>query len=544
FYQRFPLIFNSGSRVTTDFRSQHHGIEGLLRDRPHPTVTINTLDALDRGIVSGDSVNVTTARGSVIMKAIVTDDIIKGSIDANMGGGGPIGPKAWQDCNINDLTSLGHYDPISGFPVYKTLLCQVTKAVSESSGAFKTGSGEYALSNQEHRDVKSQRRVYLDNNATTQVNEKVIEVMTQTVAAIYGNPSSIYSEGRSARSIIESARRVLAELINCTAKRLIFTSGGSEANNMAIKGVAFSESATASNKRHLITSSIEHPSVLKVFESLERLGFSVTYLEVDKYGIVSVADLEKALTDNTLFVSVMMANNETGSIQPIRELALAARGRGAVFHTDAVQAIGKIPVDVESLSVDMLSLSGHKFHGPKGVGALYIRKGVDVQPLIHGGGQEWGLRAGTENIMGIAAIGKAAELAVQFLAHSQHIGTLRNALEQGIRRLIPEARLNGHERCRLPNTLNMTLPGMRGESVVLALDQKGIALSSGSACRSGSPKPSHALISMGLTEEEAHCAIRFSLSCDNTKEQIEHTIAMIQQMIGDVRNLVRFIPCR
>lgn len=541
-YKRYPLIFNSGARVTTDFRSQHHGIESLLRDRPHPTVTINTLDARQRGITTGDSVTITTARGAVTMRAIVTDDIIRGAIDANMGGGGPVGPKSWQDCNINDLTSLERYDPISGFPVYKTLLCQVAKADSENSDTFNIGSGEYAITAHDSSEWQSTNRVYLDHNATTPVHENVREAMNQTTA--YGNPSSIYGEGRQGRAVIDTARRAVAQLINCTAKRLIFTSGGSEANNMAIKGVIFSKTIFNSNKRHLITSSIEHPSVLKTFQNLEQFGFNVTYLNVDKYGTVDVDDLKAALTETTALVSIMMANNETGSIQPIKALAAAAKQSGAVFHTDAVQAIGKIPVDVEALGVDMLSLSGHKFYAPKAVGALYIRKGINVQPLIDGGGQEWGLRAGTENLHGIAAIGQAALLAVQLSAHAQGILALCDKLQQGICRIIPDARLNGHQLQRLPNTLNMTLPGMRGESVVLALDQKGIAISSGSAGRSGSPEPSHALTAMGLSQEDAHCSVRFSLGYENTHEQIEHTIRMIGEMVRDVKNLVRFVPCR
>ena len=296
---------------------------------------------------------------------------------------------------------------------------------------------------------------------------------------------------------------------------------------------------------HLITSAIEHPSVLKVCQWLEQQGFSVTYLPVDEYGRVRPADLEQALRSDTCLVSIMLANNETGSIQPITELAALAHARGALFHTDGVQAVGKIPVDVESLGVDFFSLSGHKFHGPKGIGALYVRKGLDLEPLVHGGGQEGGRRAGTENTPGIVGIGAAAELAEKRLnLMATQVKGLRDDLWEGIARMFPEARLNGHPTDRLPNTLSVSLPGIRGESLVLALDQQGMALSSGSACRSGSPAPSHALLAMGLTEEAAHCAIRLSLGLDNTPEHIARTLAAMETVAHGSLSSVRFVPCR
>ena len=247
---------------------------------------------------------------------------------------------------------------------------------------------------------------------------------------------------------------------------------------------------------------------------------------------------------DTCLVSIMLANNETGSIQPIRELAALAHARGALFHTDGVQAVGKIPVDVEALGVDFFTLSGHKFHGPKGIGALYIRKGLEVEPLVHGGGQEGGRRAGTENTPGIVGVGVAAELAEKRLSAMAEVKARRNELYEGILRIFPEAGLNGHPLERLPNTLNLSLPGIRGESLVLALDQQGISFSSGSACRSGSPKPSHALLAMGLSEERAHCAIRLSLGVDTTGEHIARTLAAMEKVIRDSRLSVRFVPCR
>jgi cysteine sulfinate desulfinase/cysteine desulfurase-like protein len=303
--------------------------------------------------------------------------------------------------------------------------------------------------------------------------------------------------------------------------------------------------AASNGKRHLITSSIEHPSVLKTCDWLKKFGFRITVLPVDRYGRVDTESLEKAIDEGTFLVSVMLANNETGSIQPIAEMVRIAHERGVPFHTDAVQAVGKIPVDVEDLGADFLTMSGHKLHGPKGVGAIYIRKGMSLDPLIHGGSQESGMRAGTENTVGIAGFGKAAELAEKRLRDmNSRIKSLCEKLWNGISQLVPDAKLNGHPKHRLPNTLNVSLPGMRGESVVLALDQKGVSLSSGSACRSGSPDPSSALLAMGLSEEQAHCALRFSLGAGNTEEQIAKTLKFISQVVQESMQIVRFTPCR
>lgn len=541
--KKYPLVFNSGARVTTDFRSQHHGIPGLAKKRPDPTVTLNTEDAKERGIETGDWIRLSTKRGSVKMKAFVTDDIVRGSVDANMGGGGPIGSKTWQDCNINELTDLNKFDPISGFPVYKSLLCEVKK-VSASHGKTQIDSGEIQESKVKIAApaiIENSRRIYLDNNATTPLDPEVRGTMIKIMKDGQGNPSSIYEEGKKAKFEVESARRSVARLLNCTAKRLVFTGGGSEANNLAIKGIAF---ANLNGKKHLVTSSVEHPSVLNTYQQLESYGFRTTYLEVDKTGMVSPKDLKEVITDETCLVSVMTANNETGTIQPIKELVEIAHERNVTFHTDAVQAAGKIHLDVEELNVDLLTISGHKFYGPKGIGALYIRRGIRMESLIAGGSQENKMRAGTENVPAIGGLGKAADLAVRRLSQMERVRELRNDIEEGVRKIIPAAKLNGHPVARLPNTINMTLPKMRGESVVLALDQKGVALSSGSACRAGSPEPSHALLSMGLTDEEAHCALRFSLGLENTKDEVERTLTLLGEVVKESKTIVRFVPCR
>lgn len=542
--EQFPLVFNSGSRVTTDFRSQHHGVAALCRERPEPAVTINTADAEVRNIRDGDRVRIRSLRGQVVMRALVTDDIMQGTIDANMGGGGPVGPQAWQECNINELTDGSQYDPISGFPVYKALLCDVQK-ISESADTLVMDSGE----NMRHSTgaspvfaaVKAPRRIYLDHNATTPPAPEVVQVMTEHLERRYGNPSSIGEEGRQAKAAIDEARRSVAQLLNCTARRLIFTGGGSESNNMVLKGAAF---AAGKGRNHIITSRVEHPSVLSACGWLEQQGFFVTYLNVDSSGRVSPAELARHITDRTCLVSIMFANNETGTQQPVRELAAAAHARGVPFHTDAVQAAGKVPVDTEALGVDFLTLSGHKIYGPKGIGVVYARKGASLEPLIHGGKQEGGLRAGTENTPAIAGLGAAARLALRNLPVMEKVRILRDRLEQGIRAIVPGARVNGAAEDRLPNTTSLTLPGIRGESLVLALDQKGVSLSSGSACRSGSPKPSHVLLACGLSEQEAHCSIRMSLGTGTTDEEIVRTVSLFDQILRTSKSGICFVPCR
>ena len=383
-------------------------------------------------------------------------------------------------------------------------------------------------------------RIYLDHNATTPIAPEVQRAMVEYMEN-YGNPSSIYSAGKEARVAVENARRVLAILINCTARRLVFTGGGSESNNLAIKGVAY---ASDKSKNQIITSAIEHPSVLSTCKWLEGQGYSVTYLSVDKYGRVSPDDLKTAITDKTCLVTIMMANNETGSIQPTTELASIAHEYGAIFHADGAQAVGKIPVDVEELGIDLLTISAHKFYGPKGVGVLYIRRGIALDSLISGGKQEGGLRAGTENTLGIVGTGTAAELLLNHLNRLEDLRNMRDRLEKGIVGIIPGVRLNGHRDESLPNTLNLIIPEIRGESLVLALDQKGIAISSGSACRAGTPEPSHALMAMGLSEEDAHCSVRISLGYENTVEEIDRAVEAIGQIVHDKGAEVRFVSCR
>jgi cysteine desulfurase NifS len=544
----YPLVFNSGARPQTDFRSQHHGIAGLNRDHPEPVVELNAADAKERGIGEGDLVEVRTPRGAVPFRAHVTDDIVRGAVECNMGGGTAVGPKAWREWNVNELTDLENYDEISGFPVYKALLCDVALVeAADRTGAVSTGDGSACGTQPEKRFAivkprpEPARRIYLDNNATTRVAGAVREAMQPYLDDDHGNPSSIYAAGRDAREAIEKARRQVARLIHAKPRRIVFTSGGSESDNMAIKGVVFSRWERG---RHVVTTQVEHPAVLGACRFLEKIGCDVTYLPVDDDGLVSPDDLRAAIRDDTVLVSIMAANNEVGAIQPVEKLCAIAHERDVLFHTDAVQAGGKIEVDVEKWGVDLLSLSAHKFHGPKGVGALYVRKGVRLEPVVHGGKQEGGLRGGTENVPSIVGMGAAAELALRDVAKGAEMSALRDQFEAGVRKLIPGARLNGHREHRLPNTLNLTLPDLRGESLVVALDQHGVSLSSGSACKSGSPDPTHVLIAMGRSEADAHCSVRFSLSHYTTAEDIQDTLAALATVLEELETTVRFIPCK
>jgi cysteine desulfurase NifS len=536
----YPLVFNSGARVRTSFHTQHHGVEGLARERPEPTVMINADDAGARGIEDGDKVMIKSARGSVIMRAIVTEDIVRGAIDANHACGSPVGPEAWREHNINDLTDLDNFDPISGFPVYKSLLCEVVK-VDDGRTPIKIGSGEITEGEiRIRRQAEAKPAVYLDHNATTPIAPDVKNCM-QELIDVFGNPSSIHGQGRRSRKIIEEARRRVARQLNCTARRIVFTGCGSESNNLAIKGSAF---ANWGRRNHIITSSVEHPAVLEACRWLENYGFKVTYLDVDRTGRVDPDDLAGAITGRTCLVSIILANNETGTIQPVSKLAQIARSNGVLFHTDAVQAAGRIDLDAEALGIDMLTLSSHKVNGPKGVGALYVRRGVDLESLIHGGGHEGGLRSGTANTLGIAGFGRAMEMVPRLIERMPTVERLRDRLEAGIGKIVKGYKLNGHRNHRLPNTLNVTLPGFRGESVVLEMDKRGVCFSSGSACHSGSPEPSHALLAMGLTQEQAHCALRFSLGYENTEDEIDRTVGLLDEVISRSRHLVRFVSCK
>ncbi len=547
--REYPLVFNSGGRTDYDFRSQHHGVRGLAEHHPVPPVTVNRQDALELGITEGEQVWVETPRGRALFTARLTDDMVRGAVDAAMGGGGPLGPAAWRECNVNELTDLGRFDPISGFPIYKTLLCRVRKAVvsgGEHREVFLPAAEEESEASPLPRvevHAEPRRRVYMDHNATTPVAPEVREAMLPFLGEECGNPSSIHAPGNSARTALEAARRIVAQGLNCTARRIIFTGGGSEADNLAIVGLA---RAAGSSRRHIITSAIEHPAVLNPCRALAAEGYDLTILPVNRDGVVERDTLRRALRTDTLLVSVMLANNETGALQPVKELARIARASGALFHTDAVQGFGKLPLDVEELGVDLLAVSAHKLHGPKGVGALYVRKDVLLEPLIRGGGQERGMRAGTENVPGIVGFGKAVELALcrLHMGEDARLAALRDRLEAGIAALIPGARRNGPQQDRLAHTLSMTLPQIRGESLVLFLDRKGIAFSSGSACKSGNPEPSHALLAMGLTPEEAHCTVRFSLGSGNTGEDIDYVLDAIRELLTETSSAVRFVPCR
>jgi len=376
-------------------------------------------------------------------------------------------------------------------------------------------------------------RIYLDNAATTPVRREVFEAMVPYLTDKYGNPSSIHSYGREARADLNRAREQVAAAIGAAPEEIIFTAGGSEADNLAIKGTAL---AMYGEKSHIITSAVEHHAVLHSVESLKRLGFSVTILPVDSEGMVDPEDVKRAITPETCLISIMYANNEVGTIQPIEEISRIAREAGVLFHTDAVQAVGHMPVDVKSLGVDMLSLSGHKFYGPKGVGALYARRGVRLAPLIDGGAQERKRRAGTENMAGIVGIGMAIELAVSEMDEvSAKEERLRDKLIEGLTQRIPDVKLNGHRRLRLPNNVNMSFLYVEGESLLLNLDMEGIAASSGSACTSGSLAPSHVLMAMGIPHEVAHGSVRMTLGRYTEDADVERVLDVMPRIVEKLR---------
>ena len=376
-------------------------------------------------------------------------------------------------------------------------------------------------------------RIYLDNAATTAVAPEVLEVMLPYFTECFGNPSSIHSTGRDARRAIDAARKQVAAAINCQPNEVYFTAGGSESDNWAIKGAAL---ARKNKGNHIITSSIEHHAVLHTCQWLEKQGFEVTYLPVDADGQVSVADVEKAITDKTILITIMAANNEIGTIQPIAEIGRLAKSKGVLFHTDAVQAVGAIPIDVAAIGCDMLSLSGHKFHGPKGVGALYIRKGLRLEHLIEGGAQERGQRAGTENLASIVGLGKAIELAAANLeANAARMTALRDKLIEGIMARIPDVKLNGHRTNRLPNNVNVSVRYVEGEALLLRLDLAGVAGSSGSACTSGSLDPSHVLLAIGLPHEIAHGSLRLTLGNETTEADIDYVLDKLPGIVSDLR---------
>lgn len=379
------------------------------------------------------------------------------------------------------------------------------------------------------------KRIYMDNGATTRVTEPVMQAMQPYFCEVFGNPMSVHIFGREAREAVEKARRQVAAALNAEPGEIYFTGCGTESDNWAIRGAAY---ANVKKGRHLITTVIEHHAVLHTCQQLEKEGFEVSYIPVDEDGLVDLAALQAAIRTDTTLISVMAANNEIGTIQPIEEIAAMAKERGILFHTDAVQAIGNIPFDVKAMGIDLLSLSGHKFHAPKGVGALFIRKGIKVQRLISGGAQERTQRAGTENLASIVGMGKAIELATADIqGHNERLIAIRDRLIERILTEIPHCRLNGHRTRRLPGNCNISFRFIEGEGLLLCLDIKGIAGSSGSACTSGSLDPSHVLLAIGLPHEIAHGSLRLSLSEENTQEEADAVVDALKEIVQRLREM-------
>ncbi|MEM4347126.1 MAG: cysteine desulfurase NifS [Candidatus Altiarchaeota archaeon] len=379
------------------------------------------------------------------------------------------------------------------------------------------------------------RRIYFDHAATTPLDREVLEAMMPYFSDKYGNASSLHLFGREAREAVENSREKIAKIIGASSEEIYFTSGGTESNNLAIKGVAFSNK----EKKHIITSKIEHHAVLHPCEYLEKNGWKVSYASVNSEGIVCIDEIEKLVSKKTLLISVMHANNEIGTIQPIAEIGEIAKKKDVLLHSDAVQTVGKIPVNVEKLNVDLLSISGHKFYGPKGVGALYIRKGTKIEAIAHGGGHEHGLRSGTENVPGIVGLAKALELAYERMRNgeAERIERMRDKLIREVLNNIEEVRLNGHEKIRLPNNANFSFYGVEGEALVLKLDAYGIAASTGSACSSHSLEPSHVLIAIGLKPEDAHGSLRITLGKDNTEQEINYFLEILPKIVNELREI-------
>ena len=385
------------------------------------------------------------------------------------------------------------------------------------------------------------KKIYLDYNATTPVDPRVLEAMIPYMKEEYGNPSSIHSFGSRAKAALDDSREQVAELLGARPKEIVFTGCGSESNNFAIKGVAF---GLREKGNHLITTQVEHASVLETFRFLESQGFKVTYLCVDEYGLIDLEELKESITNDTILVSIMFANNETGVIMPIQEIGEIVREKGVIFHTDAVQAVGKLDINLKNLPVDLLSLSSHKLYGPKGVGALFIRletsPGISLQPLIHGGGQERGRRSGTENVAGITGLGKTCEIVTEETKSQKseaRIKEMRDELYKEISERISGVRLNGHPEKRLSNTLNLSFEGAEGDSLVINLDLEGIAVSTGSACSEGNVEPSHVLLAMGLSKELAVSSLRFSLGRFTGKEDIDRVIDILPGVVQRIREI-------
>ena len=377
--------------------------------------------------------------------------------------------------------------------------------------------------------------IYLDNAATTKTSEEVVAAMLPYFTEYYGNPSSVYEFASESKKAVSNARRTIAETLGAQENEIYFTAGGSEADNWALKATA---EAYQSKGKHIITTKIEHHAILHTAEYLEKRGFEITYIGVDENGVVKVDELEKAIRPDTILISVMFANNEIGTIQPIKEIGEIAKKHGVLFHTDAVQAYGQLPINVDELHIDMLSSSGHKLNGPKGIGFLYIRKGVKIRSFVHGGAQERKRRAGTENVPGIVGYGKAAEIAAKSMKErtAKEI-ELRDHLIDRVLAEVPYTRLNGHRTNRLPNNANFSFQFVEGESLLILLDNNGICASSGSACTSGSLDPSHVLLAIGLPHEIAHGSLRLTLSAETTMEDIDFVVDCIKQIIERLRSM-------
>ena len=379
---------------------------------------------------------------------------------------------------------------------------------------------------------KEKRIVYADNAATTRVADEVIQAMIPCFGEIYGNPSSIHTFGRNAKIMVEDARKKIADLLNCEATEIYFTSGGTESDNWAITTAIKSLSKKG---KHIISSCIEHHAILHTLKEYEKQGYDVTYLNVDSNGLVSVDDFRNAIREDTIFASIMYVNNEIGTVQPIKELSSVAKEKGVAFHTDAVQAVGHIPVDISDLGVTMLSAAGHKFNGPKGVGFLYVNKKFRIYPSIHGGGHEKGKRAGTENVPSIVGLAKSLEISCNgMVVENERLAKMRDKLEAGLLKL-ERVRLNGDKSKRLPGLVNISVEFIEGEALLLMLDLKGISASSGSACTSGSLDPSHVLLALGLSHEIAHGSLRLSLGRYNTEQDVDYILDVIPEIINKLR---------
>ena len=376
-------------------------------------------------------------------------------------------------------------------------------------------------------------RIYMDNAATTRVTDPVFEAMKLYFCEKFGNPMSVHSFGRESRRAVEEARRQVAAALNADSREIYFTGCGTESDNWALRGAAYAKGNT---RRTLVTTTIEHHAILHTAEQLEKEGFKVVYVPVDEFGIVKLDEMEKAITEDVFLVSVMTANNEIGTIQPIEEIARMAHAKGALFHTDAVQAIGSVKIDVKAMGIDLLSLSGHKFHAPKGVGALYMKNSVHIERLIRGGAQERTQRAGTENLASIVGLGKAIELATADIdAHNAKLIEMRDHMISEILTRIPETRLNGDATRRLPGNVNVSVRYIEGESLLLSLDLKGIAASSGSACTSGALDPSHVLLAIGLPHEIAHGSLRLTMNEENTMEEVDTVVEALVEIVKRLR---------